>query len=103
MNYPRNSTDSTRIWRPLLERGLQDDHPEFDWTTLGLQEKRTQKAKAEIISKSSGIWVGATLARVFQEYTGLDIEYSVPEGTTIRDGELLCRWAGPVETILRCE
>src|SRR4051812_1502331 len=92
-------------WKRYLSSGLAEDGWALDWTSIGTEK---DNITAKLISKADGSWAGSALLQTAQELSKemgfpFHVESNIPDGETIRPGEVIAVWRGASRGIFGLE
>jgi nicotinate-nucleotide pyrophosphorylase (carboxylating) len=96
-------------WTDSLRRGLDEDDASWDFTTqAALRASRKSTIRAEIVAKSSGVFVGVPLLRAAERVAEDWGEHflaqpKVKEGARVRAGQVVAVWSGSPRALLALE
>jgi nicotinate-nucleotide pyrophosphorylase (carboxylating) len=99
------------LWKALLQKGLDEDGWQFDWTTLGTigAARGGKPLKAKVVAKSSGLWAAAGLVPALNSLArdlgaASDLARGGREdGAAFKSGDVMCEWSGPARLVLALE
>jgi len=90
------------FWKHSLEAGLRDDGWPWDWTARGSVPNKT--IRAQIVAKSSGVWVGQALQSAVAQVCGQALIQKIhTDGTRVAAKETVAEWEGPAHWVLALE
>ncbi len=97
------SPDTAQV-RQLISRAIVEDRSRQDVTTKALIPK-TQKSKATIMAKDSGVVAGTEIAKlVFLKVDPkLKLNILIKDGTEVRSGDVIATIEGKTSSILKAE
>jgi nicotinate-nucleotide pyrophosphorylase (carboxylating) len=99
------------LWKELLQKGLDEDGWQWDWTTLGtLGAARGKKTlKARVVAKSAGVWAASGLVPALNALasdlgaTTAIAKTRFEDGKHFKSGDVVCEWNGPARLVLALE
>ena len=100
---------ATSLWREPLEKSLQEDQWQWDWTAMGaLRSDPLRQVTARIVAKADGVWAAEGLdIAVMQlaKWEGITLECRnrLRAGDFFSAGEEVTFWSGPAHALLAFE
>lgn len=87
----------------LLKRGLKEDGLPWDWTVLGcgLAQFGADSIRAQLTSKSSGVWAGSGLLECLTQWVQVDTR--VLDGDRIEPGQIVFEVTGRPDFVFGLE
>jgi nicotinate-nucleotide pyrophosphorylase (carboxylating) len=100
---------ATSLWREPLEKALQEDQWQWDWTAMGaLRSDPLRQVTARVVAKSEGIWAAdgldITVVQLAKsEGMTLECRNRLRAGESFSAGQEVTVWSGPAHALLSFE